>query len=79
MGEFLDTKMTVSVKTGVVIIGFIFSLVTAATWGYVRLDQKADIGVKNRDTLEAMQCDVRQLKNFMLYGIKPAPVDRCDK
>lgn len=79
MSDPIDKKkIVVTVNTFVAGAGICISLVSAATFGYFRLDAKANIGVENRQTLEGMKCDVRQLKNFMIYGVKPDPLDRCE-
>lgn len=77
--DLLDKKITLTSRSLVAAAAVGASLVASATFGYFRLDAKADAGTAAQTTLKSMQCDIRQLKNFMLYGIKPDPVrDRCD-
>jgi len=72
-------QVTLTVKTLVAVAGTCVVIVVGAVVGYFRLDDKADAGVAAQSTLSAMQCDIRQLKNYMLYSVKPDPrYDRCD-
>lgn len=85
-----DKTITVTYRTIVIVMLFVIGIVSAAVFGYFRLDAKADEAVKKAEvtsgklsetanTLDLMQCDVRQLKNFMIYGIRPNQYDRCGK
>ena len=85
-----DKTITVTYRTAIIVILFVIGIVSAAVLGYFRLDAKADEAVKKAEltsgklnetsnTLELMQCDVRQLKNFMIYNIRPNQYDRCGK
>lgn len=85
-----DKTITVTYRTIVIVMLFVIGIVSAAVLGYFRLDAKADEAVKKAEvtsgklsetanTLDLMQCDVRQLKNFMIYGIRPNQYDRCGK
>lgn len=77
--DIASAKVTLTIKTLVVVAGFCIGAVAAAVAGYFRLDAKADAGVVAKNTLAVMQCDIRQLKMFMIYGYKPSPLDRCDR
>lgn len=71
--DISDTFLTVSVKTAITVIAF----VGLAVMGWFRLDAKASIGVEGAKTARVLECEVRQLKDFIIY--KREPVESCEK
>ena len=58
------------------VLGGVFLFLTGgggtAAWIDLKSENKA-----NRDEIKLMQCDIRELKNFMLYGEKPKSQKEC--
>ena len=56
-------------------------VVASFTAGYFNLNSVAMAALKqsasNEILIERMSCDVRQLKNYMIHGVKPSPIERC--
>jgi len=84
-----DKQITISYRTTVVCIISIAGFISWLVFQYIGLVSKADAAAvkaqtasekleETSKTLDIMQCDLRQLKNFMVYNIRPLPTDRCD-
>lgn len=77
-----DKLITFSHRTLYLVLWTVILTVFAATAGYFSLAATAHdalaLGKKNEATISPMACNVRQLTNYMIYGIKPRDSDRCD-
>lgn len=73
MGDITDKKVTLTLRNAVLVAGGI----VAAAAGYFHLDGKAQAGVEAKQGLKEMSCDMRQLKNFIIYKQVPHPLDTC--
>lgn len=71
--DIADVHLTISVKTAVAII----ACVAVTVIGWYRLDAKASVGVEGAKTARVLECEVRQLKDFIIY--KREPTEACEK
>lgn len=78
-----EKLVTFSHRTLYLVLWTVILTVFGASAGYFDIRATAReaiiIGKENRQTISPMACDVRQLKNFMIYGVRPAASDRCPK
>lgn len=81
MIDIKDKPITVTVQTAVIVIVFIVGVVSAASFGYFRLNATANLGLGKAteavEALDVVKCELAELKLFMLHGIKPDPTDNC--
>ena len=78
-----DRLITFSYRTLYLVLFTVAATVGATSAGYFSLHGTATealyLASKHEVTLNHMACDVRQLKNFMIYGIRPLASDPCTK
>lgn len=60
---------TVAVTVGGTVLGY-FNLNATA-------NEALSLASKHEQILNYMACDVRQLKNYMIYGVRPRAGDQC--
>lgn len=70
--------LTVKLRDVIIAAVFIGGLIVTATWGYFQLLAKAEAGERAARTVTKIECDIRQLKNFMIHGVKPLPHETCE-
>lgn len=81
--ETADRLISFSYRT--LWIGFwtVTVAIGGAMLGYFNLNATANealsLASKHEQILNYMACDVRQLKNYMIYGIRPNANDQCPK
>jgi len=80
-----DKRIVMPIKTAVVTLIFLTVLIASSVMSYMSLVQRTDVSLENKislqenkKVLDRMQCDIRQLKNYMVYGIKPTQMDKCE-
>lgn len=69
---------TVKLRDVVIVVVFIAGLIVSATWGYFKLYAKVEAAEKAISAVSQIECDVRQLKTYMIHGIKPLPHETCE-
>lgn len=83
MTDTADRLITFSYRTLYVVLITVAATVAAAAAGYLSIDSTAnkalDLSAKHEAILVRMACDMRQLKNFMIYDIRPRAHDVCTK
>jgi hypothetical protein len=76
-----DKMIVFSHRTLWAVLWTVIAIAFAASAGYFDLRATASdalsLGKKHESVITPLACDVRQLKNFMIYGIKPKPNDAC--
>ena len=70
--------LTVKLRDVVIAVVFITGLIVSATWGYFQLYAKVEAAEKAISSVSRIECDVRQLKTYMIHGIKPLPHETCE-
>lgn len=58
---------------------FIVGVVIAAAFGYFKLYGMAQAGEQASKSVAVIECDIRQLKNYMIHGIRPLPHETCER
>lgn len=83
INETAEKLITFSYRTLYVVLLTVGGTVAAASAGYLSINSTANealrLAGKHEAILNHMACDVRQLKNFMIYGIRPRMDDTCTK
>lgn len=69
--------ITVKLRDVIIAVVFIAGLIVTATYGYLVLLGKAEAGEKASKSITVIECDIRQLKNFMIHGVRPLPHETC--
>jgi hypothetical protein len=73
-GDFTEKRASFSVRNlflgGVALLGVGGG--GSMAWSDLKSGQQA-----NRNEIKLMQCDIRELKNFMIYGEKPKTEKEC--
>ena len=81
--ETADQLISFSYRTLYVVIFTVVATIMTASLGYFNLNATASealtLASKHEQILNYMACDVRQLKNYMIYGIRPHASDLCPK
>lgn len=70
--------ITVKLRDVIIAVVFIAGLLVGATYGYFQLLTKAEAGEMAARTIIKIECDIRQLKNFMIHNVKPLPHETCE-
>lgn len=81
MKDAADKIISFTHRTLYMILWTVACAVAIATAGYFSLNatanQALDLAQKHEYILNNMACDVRQLKNYMIYNVKPKSTDQC--
>lgn len=79
--EAADRLITFSHRTLYLVLWTVAVTVGAASLGYFSLNATANdalsLANKHELILNRMACDVRQLKNYMIYNVRPHANDQC--
>jgi hypothetical protein len=79
--ETADKMIVFSHRTLYIVLWTVIVTVATASAGYFSLSATASdalsLAQEHESVITHLACDVRQLKNFMIYGIKPKPNDAC--
>lgn len=71
--------ITIKLRDVIIAVVFIAGLLVTATWGYFQLLAKAEAGERAANSVSKIECDIRQLKNFMIHGVRPMPHETCER
>ena len=81
--EAAEKLITFSYRTLYVVLLTVSATVAAASAGYISINSTANealyLAGKHEAILNHRACDVRQLKNFMIYSVRPHANDSCTK
>lgn len=81
MKDTADRLITFSHRTLYLVLWTVVLTVAAASLGYFSLNATANdalqLASKHEQILNHMACDMRQLKNYMIYGVRPRANDQC--
>jgi len=72
-------EIKVSLRDVIIAGVFVVGVVIAAAFGYFKLYGMAQAGETASKSITVIECDIRQLKNFMIHGVRPLPHETCER